>query len=68
MHMEDKTTLESESRLSYSGWKVVLAGFFGVMVSFAALGPSTFSLFIKPLSAAFGWLGRRYLAALALPR
>ena len=45
----------SESRLAYPGWKVVLAGFFGVMVSFAAVVPYTFGLFLKPLSVAFGW-------------
>jgi MFS family permease len=45
----------SESSLSYPGWRVVLAGFFGVMASFAAVVPYTFSVFIKPLSAAFGW-------------
>jgi hypothetical protein len=28
------TTVDSESHLSYPGWKIVLAGFFGVMVSF----------------------------------
>jgi MFS family permease len=45
----------AESRLSYTGWKIVLAGFFGVMVSFAAVVPYTFGLFLKPLAAAFGW-------------
>jgi MFS family permease len=44
-----------ETRWSYPGWKIVLAGFFGVMVSFAAIVPYTFGLFIKPLSLAFGW-------------
>jgi MFS family permease len=44
-----------ESRLSYPGWRVVLAAFFGVMVSFAALVPYTFSLFLAPLHEAFGW-------------
>jgi MFS family permease len=44
-----------ESSLSFAGWKVVLAGFFGVMVSFAAVVPYTFGLFIKPLSVTFGW-------------
>jgi MFS family permease len=44
-----------ETRLSYPGWKVVLAGFFGVMVSFAAIVPYTFGLFLKPLTVAFGW-------------
>lgn len=44
-----------EERLNYPGWKIVLAGFFGVMVSFAAIVPYTFGLFLKPLTAAFGW-------------
>jgi hypothetical protein len=44
-----------EAHWSYPGWKIVLAGFFGVMVSFAAIVPYTFGLFIKPLSQAFGW-------------
>ena len=44
-----------ESRIGYAGWKIVLAGFFGVMVSFAAIVPYTFGLFIKPLTVAFGW-------------
>jgi MFS family permease len=46
---------DRESRLSYPGWRVVLAAFFGVMVSFAALVPYTFSLFLVPLHEAFGW-------------
>jgi len=46
---------DTESRLSYAGWKIVLAGFFGVMVSFAAVVPYTFGLFLKPLATAFGW-------------
>ena len=50
-----ETTGDRESRLSYPGWKIVLAGFFGVMVSFAAVVPYTFSLFLKPLSLSFGW-------------
>jgi MFS family permease len=50
-----KTATDTESRISYPGWKIVLAGFCGVMVSFVAVVPYTFSLFIKPLSLAFGW-------------
>ena len=50
-----KATANSESYLSYPGWKVVLAGFCGVMVSFVAVVPYTFSLFLKPLSLTFGW-------------
>ena len=51
-------TLEArmnESEIGYPGWRIVLAGFFGVMVSFAAIVPYTFGLFLKPLAASFGW-------------
>lgn len=48
-------TIRSEFSLDAGGWKVVLAGFFGVMGSFAAVVPYTFGLFLKPLSGAFGW-------------
>jgi len=44
-----------EFEIAYPGWKVVLAGFFGVMVSFASVVPYTFGLFLKPLTASFGW-------------
>jgi predicted MFS family arabinose efflux permease len=37
------------------GWRVVLAAYFGVMVSFGSLLVFTFSIFLKPLSAEFGW-------------
>src|ERR1700744_385761 len=49
-----ETPLE-ESRIAYPGWKIVLAGFFGLMVSFAAIVPYTFGLFLKPLAQSFGW-------------
>src|SRR5450631_329306 len=45
----------TESSIRYPGWGVVLAAFVGVMVSFAAIMPYTFSLFLEPLSRAFGW-------------
>lgn len=45
----------AESSIHYPGWGVVLAAFVGVMVSFAAIMPYTFSLFLEPLSKAFGW-------------
>ncbi|RXH57353.1 Major facilitator superfamily MFS_1 [Granulicella sibirica] len=48
-------TIQSENKLSYSGWKVTLAAFVGVMVSFAAIIPFTFSLFLAPLQGTFGW-------------
>jgi len=44
-----------ESKIAYPGWKIVFASFFGIMVSFAAIVPYTFGLFIKPLTASFGW-------------
>jgi MFS family permease len=44
-----------ESSIHYPGWRVGLAAFVGVMVSFAAIMPYTFSLFLEPLSKAFGW-------------
>jgi MFS family permease len=46
---------DRELQLSYPGWKIVLAGFFGVMVSFAAVVPYTFGLFLKPIASTFGW-------------
>src|SRR5271170_8085024 len=45
----------NESSLRYAGWAVVAAAFAGVMVSFAPIVPYTFSLFLNPLHAAFGW-------------
>jgi len=45
----------AERSLSYTGWRVTLAAFVGVMVSFAALVPYTFSLYLAPLQAEFGW-------------
>jgi predicted MFS family arabinose efflux permease len=38
-----------------SGWPVVAAAYFGVMVSFGSLLVFSFSTFLKPLSGAFGW-------------
>lgn len=52
----ERTRVETdESSFSYAGWRVVTAAFFGVMVSFAAVVPYTFSLFLTPLHEAFGW-------------
>lgn len=44
-----------ESSPSYHGWKVVAAGALGATVSFGALFVYTFSVFLKPLTAEFGW-------------
>jgi len=46
---------DEESSLHYTGWQVAAAAFIGVMVSFAPIIPYTFSLFLNPLHAAFGW-------------
>jgi predicted MFS family arabinose efflux permease len=45
----------NESSIHYAGWAVAGAAFFGVMTSFAPIVPYTFSLFLNPLHAAFGW-------------
>ena len=50
---KDDTAKESFPR--YQGWTVVAAAFIGVMVSFAAIVPYTFSLFLASLHAEFGW-------------
>ena len=53
--MPVQTKIVSESSPTYAGWRVTLAAFVGVMVSFAAMVPFTFSLFLGPLHGAFGW-------------
>lgn len=45
----------TESEFGYYGWRVVLAACFGVMAGFGSLFVYTFAVFVKPLSAAFGW-------------
>jgi predicted MFS family arabinose efflux permease len=45
----------NESSLHYAGWGVAAAAFVGVMTSFSPIVPYTFSLFLNPLHAAFGW-------------
>ena len=45
----------TENSIRYPGWGVCVAAFVGVMVSFAAIMPYTFSLFIEPLAKTFGW-------------
>jgi MFS family permease len=44
-----------ETHYKQTGWLVVLAGFFGVMVGFGSLVVFTFGVFLKPLSAEYGW-------------
>ena len=47
--------VDEESSIQYTGWHVAAAAFIGVMVSFAPIVPYTFSLFLNPLHAAYGW-------------
>ena len=49
-----------------SGWRVVVAAYFGVMVSFGSMLVFTFSIFLKPLSAEFGWSRESISAAFGI--
>src|SRR5215469_14307141 len=57
---------DQENSLRYPGWGVLAAAFTGVMVSFAPIVPYTFSLFLDPLHAAFGWRREAMGGAFAL--
>ena len=45
----------TEFDFAYYGWRVVLAACLGVMAGFGSLFVYTFSVFVKPLDAEFGW-------------
>ena len=45
----------TEFDFRYYGWSVVLAACLGVMAGFGSLFVYTFSVFVKPLAAEFGW-------------
>ena len=45
----------SEFDLGYYGWRVAWAACLGVMAGFGSLFVYTFSVFVKPLAAEFGW-------------
>jgi MFS family permease len=45
----------NEHSIRYPGWRVALASSTCVLVSFASLLVYTFAIFLKPLSAEFGW-------------
>ncbi len=47
--------LHNETQWTYYGWRVALAAHFGVMAGFGSLFVYTFSVFLKPLAAQFGW-------------
>ncbi len=55
MPTPSSTSRSNEGSPTYTGWRVTIAAFVGVMVSFAAIVPYTFSLFLSPLQLAFGW-------------
>lgn len=57
---------DEELSIRYPGWGVLAAAFTGVMVSFAPIVPYTFSLFLDPLHAAFGWKREAMGGAFAL--
>jgi nitrate/nitrite transporter NarK len=62
-------TLTSELRESdvrYPGWRVVLAASLGVMGGFGSLFVFTFAVFVKPLSAQFGWSREAISAGFAI--
>ena len=66
LHAATPPQSQSESDLSYSGWSVVLAACFGVMAGFGSLFVYTFSVFVKPLSAQFGWTREAISAGFAI--
>ena len=47
--------MTSITQKSGFGWLVVVAAFFGVMAGFGSLVVFTFSVFLKPVGAEFGW-------------
>jgi predicted MFS family arabinose efflux permease len=47
--------MADETNLRYEGWRVAAASAAGVFVSFASLLVYTFGVFLKPLTAEFGW-------------
>lgn len=51
---------------SESGWPVVAAAYFGVMVGFGSLLVFTFGTFVKPLGSTFGWNREDISAAFGL--
>src|SRR5215471_2761010 len=51
----DSSEVLTEFSPRYYGWRVVLAASFGVMAGFGSLFVYTFSIFVKPLAAEFGW-------------
>ena len=61
-HSEQAGPALTEFNLRYYGWRVVLAACLGVMAGFGSLFVYTFSVFVKPLAAEFGW-GREAISS-----
>lgn len=53
--MQSLATELTEFDRGYYGWRVVFAACLGVMAGFGSLFVYTFSVFVKPLAAEFGW-------------
>ncbi len=62
MQPVERTCGLTEFDLGYYGWRVVLAACLGVMAGFGSLFVYTFSVFVKPLAAEFGW-GREAISS-----
>jgi len=54
-HPAIEANSQTEFDSGYYGWRVVLAACLGVMAGFGSLFVYTFSVFVKPLAAEFGW-------------
>lgn len=52
---QEEIAERNERDLNYYGWRVVLAACLGVMAGFGSLFVYTFTVFVKPLGAEFGW-------------
>ena len=55
MQNPESTSTLTEFNPRYYGWRVVLAACLGVMAGFGSLFVYTFTVFVKPLGAQFGW-------------
>jgi MFS family permease len=55
MQRVEMTRGPGEFDSGYYGWRVVIAACLGVMAGFGSLFVYTFSVFVKPLAAEFGW-------------
>ena len=66
MRRAEVTSVLTEFDIGYDGWRVVLAACLGVMAGFGSLFVYTFSVFVKPLAAEFGWSREAISAGFAI--